>query len=105
MTYASPAWSGVNDTKLKKLQILQNKVLKIITKCPTYTRITKLHKDLNMNMVNYTISELNKKFFFSASMHFNPLISNFANYDYSSYDKVARPRDASKNPDGKCYYK
>lgn len=104
MTYASPVWSGVTHSRLKKLQLLQNKVLKIITKCPLYTRITKLHKDLKINMVNQTILELNRKFFQAASEHYNPLISNFSNYEYSSWDKVARPRDASRNPDSKRYY-
>jgi hypothetical protein len=104
MTYASPVWSGVKHPKLKKLQILQNKVLRIITKSSMYTRVKKLHSDLNIKMVNKTLSELNKKFYTSASDHYNPLISNFANYDYSVYDKVARPRDASMNPDSINYY-
>jgi endonuclease/exonuclease/phosphatase family metal-dependent hydrolase len=104
ITYASPAWSGTNNNQLKELQKIQNKVLKIITKCPMYTRIVKLHKDLQMPMVNEVLHNLNKKFYAKANEHTNKLIANFANCDSSVWDKVARPKFASQKLLGLNFY-
>lgn len=94
MTYASPVWSGTTDTALKSLQVIQNKVAKIITKCPMYTRITKIHQDLNLQMLNKTFESLNRKFYLKSSTHSNMLINKFCNYEYSNWDKRPRPKDA-----------
>lgn len=47
LTYAAPAWCSASDTALKRLQIIQNKCLRIITGSERYTKIAELHEMCN----------------------------------------------------------
>jgi Reverse transcriptase (RNA-dependent DNA polymerase)/Endonuclease-reverse transcriptase len=104
MSYASPVWSGAGDIALKSLQILQNKVARIITKLPSGTRIVKMHEDLKLTTVNEHLAAQNRRFYFKSSQHNNSLISNYCNYEYSNYDKKPRPKDACKKLEGLTFY-
>lgn len=97
LCYASPAWSGAITSNIKKLQIVQNKVLKSINHFPMYTKITNIHMGFKIPMLNVYLSTQNNSFYRKASIHANKLISNFSNYEFSSWDKVARPKDACCN--------
>ncbi|KFM69237.1 putative RNA-directed DNA polymerase from transposon BS, partial [Stegodyphus mimosarum] len=44
--YASPAWAAVNNKDQNKLQIVQNKYLRLITQAHFYVSNDTLHKDL-----------------------------------------------------------
>lgn len=106
LTYACPVWSGArNKQKLKNLQVIQNKVLRAITKVPRGTRITKLHKDLNMPMVNEVITKLNDKFYTTCKQHYNPLITGFSNSEPTWWEKTPRPATASNQFKNLSFYK
>jgi Reverse transcriptase (RNA-dependent DNA polymerase)/Endonuclease-reverse transcriptase len=105
ISYASPVWSGTTITLLKSLQLIQNKVVRMITKCPRYTRTVKMHSDLKLPMVNEYLATQNKRFYYKAALHSNNLISNFCNYDFSNWDKVAKqPKDACSKLIGLNFY-
>jgi len=45
ITYACPLWAAASQTKITKLQKMQNKFLRIALKAPWYMRNTQLHND------------------------------------------------------------
>lgn len=47
LTYAAPAWCSASVTSIKRLQLIQNKCLRIINSANRYTKITELHKNSN----------------------------------------------------------
>jgi hypothetical protein len=52
MTYACPAWELAADTYLLKLQLLQNKILRIIGSFPKCTPVRDLHTAFNLPYVH-----------------------------------------------------
>ena len=50
-TYASTVWGGTAKTNLNKVQTTQNRVLKLITDGPRYTKISWLHSELNVEYI------------------------------------------------------
>ncbi|GBN25608.1 RNA-directed DNA polymerase from mobile element jockey [Araneus ventricosus] len=48
LTYASQIWAFAVKTHLKKVQIMQNKILRIMTNAPWYMRNDVIHKDLKL---------------------------------------------------------
>jgi endonuclease/exonuclease/phosphatase (EEP) superfamily protein YafD len=104
MTYASPVWSGASNTSLKSLQMLQNKVTKIITKSPLYTRVVDMHEALMLQTVNEFIAIQNRRFYLKSSQHSNVLVTKYCNYVESPWDKKPRPKDASSKVEGLTFY-
>ncbi|KAL1447787.1 hypothetical protein WDU94_010908 [Cyamophila willieti] len=51
ITYAAPVWIPASQCHLKKLQIFQNKVLRIITKAPWFVRNENIQKDLKVESI------------------------------------------------------
>jgi hypothetical protein len=51
MTYAGPAWESAADIHLLKLQMLQNKVLRVIGDLPRLTRTRNMHAGLQIPYV------------------------------------------------------
>jgi hypothetical protein len=58
MTYASPAWEFAADTRLLKLQRLQNKVLSTIDNFPRRTPVRELLKAFNIPYIYDYITKL-----------------------------------------------
>ncbi|GFW04404.1 RNA-directed DNA polymerase from mobile element jockey [Trichonephila clavipes] len=46
LTYAAPVWGAAAPTTIKKVQTMQNKILRIMTNAPWYIRHSVLHHDL-----------------------------------------------------------
>jgi len=62
LTYATPAMNGISECHIKKLQIIQNKALKMITNVSRYERTTELHKNTNIPLIGDYIRKLTDKF-------------------------------------------
>ena len=62
LTYACPIWAAASQTKITKMQTLQNKFLRIARKAPWYMRNTQLHNDTGIPYLNTWIIEQFKKF-------------------------------------------
>jgi hypothetical protein len=48
ITYACPVWASASKTKIKKLQTLQNKFLRVALKTPWFMRKKQLHNDTGL---------------------------------------------------------
>lgn len=61
--YASPVFYSCAKTHKLKLQILQNKTLKIIEKLPTHFSTSKLHSQTSVKLISEAINERSASFF------------------------------------------
>ena len=52
ISYACPVWAAASPTKIKKLQILQNKFLRICLKAPWLMRNSQTHNDTGIPFIN-----------------------------------------------------
>lgn len=52
ISYACSAWAAASPTKIKKLQILQNKFLEICLKVPWIMRNSQIHNDTGIPFIN-----------------------------------------------------
>lgn len=75
LTYAAPILAGAAQSNLKKLQICQNKYLRIIMNRPRYTRIAELHELLRIETIPEFLNRLTTKFEEKCEFSENPLIA------------------------------
>ena len=61
MTYAGGVWKFAANTNKRKLQILQNKILRTISGFSKDTKITQLHEDLEINMLETHLDMIHMK--------------------------------------------
>lgn len=78
LTYACPVWSSTADYNYYKLQILQNKALKIAYNTPYYTNLAKLHSYIQLPLLKNFILKLARKFYNDNLNSSNSLISSIA---------------------------
>ena len=62
LTYACPVWAAASTTKIKKIQALQNKFLRICLKAPWYMRNRQIHNDTGISQINIWIKTQFKNF-------------------------------------------
>lgn len=62
MTYASPVWIGVANSHIKKLQIIQNKCLKMALNLHWRFSTSELHEQNNILLIKNYIESAHKKF-------------------------------------------
>ncbi|GFV67696.1 RNA-directed DNA polymerase from mobile element jockey [Trichonephila clavipes] len=70
ITYGSPVWRATAATHMKKIQVIQNKILRVMTNAPWYVRNDVIHNDLHME----PITKLSRNVFKSIESHDNPII-------------------------------
>jgi len=91
MTYAAPAWAFIPKTKMERLQIVQNRALRLIGGYSRYTRINKMHFDLEIPRLKTYIKSLATKLYASAKYSRNRYIRKLG-ADSSVYNqRVLRP--------------
>ena len=90
LTYACPVWNFTCDSNIKKLQIVQNKCLRIIGNYPRYTPCYIMHEQLNIEYIYNFIRNISTNFFSKIKDNKNQLISNIANYDIKIKHKHKR---------------
>lgn len=74
--YGCPVWGSCAKTHIKRLQIAQNKILKMALKLPWHFSTSKLHLDNNVKTVPQAIEILTSRFRSKCSFSENPLISS-----------------------------
>ncbi|KAL4107225.1 hypothetical protein QTP88_017608 [Uroleucon formosanum] len=62
VTYACPTWAAAYPTKIKKIQILQNKFLRICLKAPWFMRNKQIHNDTGIPLLQDWIKIQYKNF-------------------------------------------
>jgi hypothetical protein len=90
LSYASPDWSYAANTYINKLQTLQNKVLRIITKLPRITPVTTLHEQTGMSLKESHFERLTWTLYQKTATSENIQIQALGEYDPTA-DKHLRP--------------
>jgi hypothetical protein len=80
LTYACPIFANAAKTHLNKLQVLQNKNLRMVLNAPYRTRIASIHKKANMPTISEFITKLTEKFYVRASGSTNRLVKRLGDY-------------------------
>jgi hypothetical protein len=89
--YAAPAWGHAAKIHINKLQKFQNRVVKIITNCPRYTRLEPLQNSLGIKTINQTITALTQQFYNNKFRASNQLITELGNYNTNYHVKHKKP--------------
>ena len=84
--YACEIWCSAANTQIKRIQTIQNRILRIITGAPWFVRNATLHADLDIPLVVDILSMSYNNFASRTSNHRNPLVS-------SMLDQPRTPRD------------
>lgn len=84
LTYACPCWSNASKTNINKIQIIQNKLLRMCLNKTYNTRTNKLHVDSKVPYINDFITKITRKFYENTKIGDNPLINNIGNYNYQN---------------------
>lgn len=84
MLYACPIWSLACQSNIKKLQIVQNKFLRIIGNFTRFTPVFQIHEDLNKDRIDVIIYKISESFFRKIEKYSNPLVNQI------SYDRNIR---------------
>ncbi|GFS66597.1 RNA-directed DNA polymerase from mobile element jockey [Trichonephila clavipes] len=74
ITYGSPVWGAAATTHMKKIQVIQNKILRFMTNAPWYVRNDVIHNDLHMEPISNYITKLSRNVFKSIESHDYPII-------------------------------
>ena len=100
LTYASAVWGGTSKTNLDKIQIIQNKVLRLVTGAPIFTKNSLIHRELEIETTEEFIARLARKFYEKASNSDYDVIKSLGDYEYDKRDKYRRPKDFLDMLDG-----
>ena len=74
------AWSILAHCHKNRVQILQNKCLKIIFDAPRYTRITELHNVAEIPYIADLLDDHVQKMCNTISVHENPLVKSLGHF-------------------------
>ena len=75
MTYAAPAWKGIAQSHYKKLQIKQNKILKMIINVHPWFNTRELHRITNMATIKEYIERIYRKYHDSCESSEIPILN------------------------------
>jgi hypothetical protein len=78
-------------THINKLQLFQNKVLRIITKLPRVTPTETLHEQTGIETIQAHVIRIANKLYLKSQLSNNPQIRQLGQYN-AIYDKHRRPR-------------
>ena len=73
--YSCGLWGSAAATHVKRIQVTQNRVLRLITNAPWYIRNSMLHNDLDIPMVSDVITEMYGSLIRGMEGHANPVIA------------------------------
>ena len=80
MSYGSLAWGTSAPSNIKKLQVCQNKFLRIACDAPRYTNLVFLHDELGIESFTDFIKNMNTKKLQNANTHPNQLVTDSISY-------------------------
>lgn len=92
ITYAITAWGVVSLTNRKRLQTLQNKILRTIVRARFYHRNEDIARALDISSLAKFSAETSVNFFNSLLCHNNPTLQGIADYDPTLPLHKDRPR-------------
>lgn len=77
--YACPVWGTCAKTHIKKIQVCQNKVLKLMLNLPWHFSTRRLHELSRTELIKTNISRISNNFYILCSHNENNLISDLKN--------------------------
>lgn len=80
MTYACPVYNNCAFRHFNKIQIKQNKILRMILDANMFDTTESLHNRTNIPFIRDFVDKLNESFYSRALSHENNLISTLGNY-------------------------
>jgi hypothetical protein len=80
LTYACPVYANAAKTHIRKLQVAQNKNLRMALSAKFRTRIHVLHEKSNIPFMNEFISKLTEKFYAKSALSTNRLVRSLGEY-------------------------
>ena len=81
LLYGCEAWRILAQCHKKRVQILQNKCLKIIFDAPRYTRISDLHNVAQMPYIAELLDSYVHKMYTASQTHENPLVQAMGHFN------------------------
>ena len=91
LTYASPVWGYTEKSKINRLQVFQNKMLRLAARAPRATRLRTLHKELNTPLLKDFMVKLGEKLYRRSPTIDNRLINQLGQY-WTVWDRHKRPK-------------
>jgi hypothetical protein len=92
MTYACPVFANCAIGHMQRLQVLQNKCLRMVLNAPFRTRIASLHKRTRIPMINSFVKKLTDNFYKNSAKSSNKLVSRLGDYSRQSGLKFPKHR-------------
>jgi hypothetical protein len=80
LTYACPVFANAAKTHIQKMQVTQNKNLRMVLSAPFRTRINLLHKRTNIPTVKNFITKLTENFYRQSAKSDNGLVKGLGEY-------------------------
>jgi hypothetical protein len=86
LTYACPVFANVANCHMNKLQLFQNKLLRMINdvRWHDFMSVKKLHELSNVPIISKFISRVTDNFYSNVKDHANDLFSSLGNYNHDS---------------------
>ena len=95
MTYACPVFSNCADCHMRRLQVLQNKCLRMVLNAPFRTRISSLHHRSEIPKIKSFVEKLTENFYKNSGKSTNKLVSRLG---YYSLSVLTRPKHRLPRP-------
>ena len=91
LTYAAAAWLGIAKSRLKLLQVLQNRCLRRIGGYDWYTRVNQMHEDLQIPYITTYMKHQAHRLYQKTLTNPNTYINELGAYDPRHYTKHKTP--------------
>ena len=92
ITYGSLVWGTAAPSHVKKLQVIQNKFLRISVNAPPRTNMARLQEELGVKTIQTFIQETSVKKLEKAEIHENSLVTESINYQPTHKPRRNRPK-------------
>jgi hypothetical protein len=94
LTYACPIFANAAKCHINKLQLLQNKILRMIlnVRWDDFKSTIDIHDSANIPLISNFIQKISDNFYSKSNSHHNSLIANLGNYDQDSLPFVVKHR-------------
>ena len=91
MIYAAPAWAFITKSSVRRLQAVQNQALRLIGDYARYTRIYKMHSNLEITKLKSFMKYLAFKLYSSAKLNRNRYIERLGTDSLVDNRRVLKP--------------
>jgi Reverse transcriptase (RNA-dependent DNA polymerase) len=92
MTYASQAWAYAAKTHLKRLQVIQNKALRMAVNAPWFVTNRRIHHDLQIPTILEFLRHTANEFAEKLAVHPNEEFATLWDYDVNDQRRHKRPK-------------